>query len=137
MNTPPRGVYPGRLDDEGRLQLPTAFVAYFQRLLSRKFFVTSLDGYTMRIYPWAEWQSEMDSGGLPASEFTVFNARDLGAESEMDSAGRILIPDGLRQQLQMENVTVRMYFLRSHIQVIDEALYEELRDPAGFMRWTN
>ncbi len=39
----PRGRFPGRLDDKGRLKIPTAFAQFFNSLPERKLFLTSLD----------------------------------------------------------------------------------------------
>jgi MraZ protein len=52
----PRGRYPGRLDDKGRLKLPAAFKDFFDGLPEKKLFVTSLDRRIAQIYPIAVWR---------------------------------------------------------------------------------
>lgn len=53
---PPRGTYPARLDDRGRLKLPASFQQYFSALPEQKLFVTSLDRRIAEIYPIAAWR---------------------------------------------------------------------------------
>ena len=42
-NAAPRGMYPGRLDDSGRVKLPAKFQQYLAALPEKTLFVTSLD----------------------------------------------------------------------------------------------
>src|SRR6266545_7339196 len=103
-------MYSGRLDDKGRLKVPAAFQAYFGALTDKKLFVTSLDRSTAQIYTMAVWrQNEKFFEGFTenpgALHRVLFNANDLGAESEMDGQGRILFSPELRRQIGIENAT--------------------------------
>ena len=49
-------MFPARLDDKGRMKLPTAFQTYFNSLPEKKLFVTSLDRRIAQIYPIAAWR---------------------------------------------------------------------------------
>src|SRR5208337_1954831 len=85
----PRGTYPGRLDDKGRLKVPTVFQEYFASLPERKLFVTSLDRRVAQIYPIRVWRTNekvFDSylEDLEAARHISLNAADLGADAEMD-----------------------------------------------------
>ena len=50
-----RGNAPARIDDKGRLKVPTAFRAVIQEEHGRELFVTSLTGESVRIYPMPVW----------------------------------------------------------------------------------
>ena len=132
----PRGMYPGRLDDKGRAKLPVAFQQYFAALREKKLFVTSLDRRIAKIYPMAVWRENEKFFESYREEPQVlrkvlFNANDLGAESEMDNQGRILFPPELRRELGIEDQQVRLYALRGHVEVLSERIYEERRREAA------
>ena len=103
---PPRGMYPARLDDKGRLKLPTAFQQFFNSLPERKLFVTSLDRRIAQIYPMAVWREnekffETYRANPGAAQNIAFNAADLGADAEMDGQGRITFNPELRRELNV------------------------------------
>ena len=52
----PRGRFPGKLDDKGRLKLPADFQKFFNGLAETKLFLTSLDRSIAQLYPIAEWR---------------------------------------------------------------------------------
>ncbi len=132
----PRGMYPSRLDDKGRLKLPTAFQPYFSALREKKLYVTSLDRRTAQIYPMDVWRGNekfFDSyrEDVRLARKVAFNASDLGAESEMDGQGRILFSPELRRELGIENQPVRLYAYRGRIEILTEAIYEERKREAA------
>jgi MraZ protein len=129
-------MYPARLDDKGRAKLPAAFQQYFAALREKKLFVTSLDRRIAKVYPMAVWRENerfFDSYREDPRILRniVFNAADLGAESEMDNQGRILFPPELRRELGIENQPVRLYAQRGHVEVLTEAIYEERKREAA------
>lgn len=135
MVEPPRGMYPARLDDKGRLKLPADFQQFFAALREKKLFVTSLDGRTAQIYPIQVWRQnekffETFRDDPRTARKLAFRAADLGAESEMDNQGRILFPPELRRKLGMENQPVRIHAFRGRIEVLSEAVYEQQRQEA-------
>src|SRR5450631_3736851 len=101
-------MYPGRLDDKGRLKLPAAFQQYFSELAEKKLFVTSLDRRTAQVYTMESWRGnekffEKYRDDIRLSRSVFFNAADLGSETEMDGQGRILFSPELRRELGIEN----------------------------------
>ena len=52
-----RGNYTARMDSKGRLKVPTAFRRYLEEKYGQQFYVTSLDGECVRIFPLPEWES--------------------------------------------------------------------------------
>ena len=101
-----RGNHPTRVDEKGRLKLPvdhkrTVDTVYGQNL----FFITSRDGQRVEIWPMKEWeQIEAQLADLPASaaKTKLLDAINYwGQVVEFDSAGRILIPQLLRENAEM------------------------------------
>ena len=134
-NEPPRGMYPSRLDDKGRMKLPAAFQQYFTGLPEKKLFVTSLDRRIAQIYPIEVWRQnekffENYRGNPGLTKRIAFNAADLGVEAEMDAQGRITFPPELRRELGMEDQTVRLFAYRGRIEVLSEKIYEERKREA-------
>jgi MraZ protein len=129
---PPRGMFPGRLDANGRLKLPAAFQQYFSALPEKKLFVTSLEGRIAKIYPIAAWrENEQFFRGYQAHpdarKRVAFIANDLGADAEPDAQGRLTFPAKLRKALDLDNTELHLYSERGHVVVMSAALYEEFR----------
>lgn len=136
MVEPPRGMYPGRLDDKGRVKLPATFQQYFNALREKTLFVTSMDRRIAQIYPIAVWRQnekvfESYREDPRAARNVAFNAADLGAEVEMDSQGRVLFSPELRRELGIENAPVRLFAYRGRIEVLSEKIYEERKQQAA------
>ena len=136
MVEPPRGMYPGRLDDKGRVKLPATFQQYFNALREKTLFVTSMDRRIAQIYPIAVWRQiekvfESYREDPRAARNVAFNAADLGAEVEMDSQGRVLFSPELRRELGIENAPVRLFAYRGRIEVLSEKIYEERKQQAS------
>ena len=123
-------MYPGRLDDKGRVKLPAALAQYFAAFREKTFFVTSLDRRTAQIYPLSVWREnekffEAYRENPLAARAVAFNAADLGCEAELDSQGRILFSPELRRELGIENASVRLFHYRGRVEVLSEKTYEE------------
>ena len=132
---PPRGMFPARLDDKGRLKLPAPFAQYFNSLPEKKLFVTSLDRRIAQIYPIAAWREnerffESYRDNPQAVQNVLFNANDLGADAEPDAQGRVTFNPDLRRDLDLEETPLRLYSYRGRVQVLTEALYQERRQLA-------
>ena len=127
---PPEGRYASRMDDRGRVKLPTVFQKYLEKFEDKRLFVTSLDRRIAVVYPIALWKQtkkfmESYSADPRAAKNLAFNAADLGAETEMDSQARVLFSPELRRELNMEEQPVHMYAFRGHINVFTQSVYEE------------
>jgi DNA-binding transcriptional regulator/RsmH inhibitor MraZ len=123
-------MYPGRLDDKGRLKLPIDFQNVLSNRREKKLFVTSLDRRIAQIYPIEVWReneiffkSYRDNPRL--ARLTLFNANDLGAEVEADSQGRITFPPQLRRALEIEDSPVRLSANKGRIEVLSDKIYQE------------
>ena len=133
---PPLGMYPGRLDDRGRVKLPAKFEQYFGALGEKRLFVTSLDRRIAQIYTLPAWRETEKFLATyrqdpKAARNVAFNAADLGAETDIDSQGRILFSPELRRELGIENQPVRLYANRSRIEVLSDKIYQERKSEAS------
>jgi MraZ protein len=128
---PPRGMSPARLDERGRMKLPSSMKEYLDKFPDKRLWVTSLDRIIGRIYPlliWRETEKFLDSltEEPELAERLAFNAADLGEELELDSQGRIVVPASLRKALGIEDQTVRLRVFRGYIEILSERMYEEM-----------
>ena len=123
------------MDDRGRVKLPVVFKEYLEKFEDRRLFVTSLDRRIAQVYPIVLWKQtkkflENFSQDPEAAENLAFNAADLGAETEMDGQARVLFSPELRRELGLEDQPVHMYVFRGHIEVLNQAEYEERKRAA-------
>ena len=121
-------MYPCRVDEKGRLKLPATFQAYLNGIPEKKLFVTSLDRRIAKIYPMPFWRENEKvlktfRANPKAAQILAFNANDLGADAEMDSQGRVLLPQELRTELNVENSTVRVMVNNGPIEIYSDAMY--------------
>jgi MraZ protein len=132
----PRGIYPARVDEKGRLKLPVDFQNFLTALGETKVFVTSLDERIGRIYPisvWKEMEQLFRNAGddAEAAEDLWFTANDLGGDAEMDAQGRVLMPAELRKALNIENQQVHLEHYKGHIKLYSGAVYQERKQRAA------
>jgi DNA-binding transcriptional regulator/RsmH inhibitor MraZ len=132
--TPPAGMYQCKLDDRARLKLPADWVKFFEESGENILFVTSLDRRVAQIYPMSVWRENeklLDAYEDPeAAEGLLFNANDLGGTIEIDSQGRIVFPQKLREALGMDG-QLQLYKSRGHIEVLTEAEYNARKEKAA------
>lgn len=101
-----RGNAPAKIDDRGRLKVPSAFRAVIQEEHGRELFVTSLSGDSVRIYPMAVWVDvERRLAQMPSTHPARMKFLDrinfYGQVAEIDPQGRVLIQQRLRDSAQM------------------------------------
>lgn len=101
-----RGNAPARIDDKGRLKVPTAFRSLLEGKYGRELFVTSLTGEYVRLYPMPVWlEIEQKLSQAPSTSPAKLRYLDrvnyFGQESELDTQGRVLIPVRLREAATM------------------------------------
>ena len=102
-----RGNYPATVDTKGRLKIPTAFKLYLDENYGPDLYVTSLDGRSVRIYPFSVWRGiEEKLAALPSMNKSKKKFLDRtnywGQAARMDGQGRILIPSLLRESAVMQ-----------------------------------
>ena len=101
-----RGNSPATIDEKGRLKIPSAFRAHIEESWGSDFYVTSLSGESVLVYPLPIWQEiEERLAKLPSLNPTKTKFLDrtnfYGQVTAADKSGRILIPPLLRESAQM------------------------------------
>src|SRR3979411_1605256 len=97
-----RGNYTARIDVKGRLKVPTPFRRLIDEKHGNEFYITSLTGECVRIYPLPEWESIEQRLSLlptmdPARRKFLDRTNYYGQQSSMDSQGRVLVHPLLRK----------------------------------------
>jgi DNA-binding transcriptional regulator/RsmH inhibitor MraZ len=131
---PPVGIFEAKCDEKGRLKLPVRFATYL-KTLDERFFITTLDLRTARIYPEKVWLGNsiyFTSPGEDAelTEDVSFIANLYGDFTTMDEHGRILLPTELRRTLEYEKQPVWLNPHRGHIKIFGKAVFEEMKQRA-------
>lgn len=106
-----RGSSLAKLDEKGRLKLPASFRALLEPKFGTEYFVTSLRGDSVRIYPMEVWLRVEErlarASSLNPSVMRFKNAVNyFGQSSSMDAQGRILIHPLLRERAEVRGEVV-------------------------------
>jgi MraZ protein len=100
-----RGRFEHALDPKGRLNLPAKYREILAGKYNDQIFLMSLgDGQNLRIYPLKEWENlEAKIAQLPSMNEHINNfmlqVSYFSSECELDKAGRVLIPQHLRDHV--------------------------------------
>ncbi|HEU5248916.1 MAG TPA: division/cell wall cluster transcriptional repressor MraZ [Thermoanaerobaculia bacterium] len=106
-----RGSAPARVDEKGRLKVPSLFRTQIEEAFGPELFVTSIHGKNVLLYPLAMWRAlEEKLAGLPA----VHRAKNkflervnyYGQDATLDGQGRVLIPQILRDAAKLPSEVV-------------------------------
>jgi MraZ protein len=119
-----RGSAPARIDDKGRLKVPTIFRGFVQDQQAPDVFVTSVTGESVRIYPFPVWlETERKLLAMPANHPSRLKFLDrvnyYGQPAELDGQGRVVIPQRLRERAAIVG-DVRVIGRIDHIEVWNE-----------------
>lgn len=138
---PPRGIKQAHVDRKGRLTLPVPFQEYLGSITKgdRRVFATSLDARIARIYPLSVWKEnekffEEFRDDPEAAEDISFTAYNLGGDCELDSQGRLLLPQELRRKLALENQPVWLHCYKGRINVYNSQIFDEMETRAADRR---
>ena len=126
---PPNGFLSAKIDEKGRLKLPSKLEEYFIGLGARTLFITSLDRTSVRVYTPPAWQETkllLTSGQVDRAKGRdlLFAANDVGGDSDMDAQGRVLIPQKLRTLLSLENQTVQIECHPGMVNIYTQTRYD-------------
>src|ERR1700760_4805809 len=119
-----RGSQIARVDDKGRLKVPADFKRILDEQDIKTFFITSYDGERAEIFPMSEWEKiEAEMEDLPSSpeRIRVMEAANYyGQVVEMDAAGRLLLPQNLREKAGLAGDLAVVGFRRKLTAINDE-----------------
>jgi MraZ protein len=119
-----RGSAQTRIDDKGRLKIPTLFRGGIKDQHGPDVFVTSVTGESVRIYPLSVWlEIEQRLSKMPANHPARLKFLDrvnyFGQGSELDSQGRIVVPPLLRESASIVG-DVRVFGRIDYLEVWNE-----------------
>jgi MraZ protein len=124
-----RGNALATVDEKGRLKLPAAFRAAIETKYGKEFFVTSLRGESVRVYPmqvWVRIEERLALGSSlnpPVMRFK--NAVNYyGQCASMDGQGRVLIHPLLREKAGTQG-EVAVLGQQEYLEVWNRAAFEE------------
>jgi len=106
-----RGSSLAKLDEKGRLKLPASFRVVLEPKFGSDYFVTSLRGDSVRIYPMDVWlrieERLARASSLNPSVMRFKNAVNYyGQSTPMDTQGRVLIHPLLRERADVRGEVV-------------------------------
>jgi transcriptional regulator MraZ len=119
-----RGSAPARIDEKGRLKVPTAFRGVIHDQPGPDVFVTSLTGECVRIYPlqvWIELEQKLTkmAANHPSRLKFLDRVNYYGQTGELDAQGRVVIPSHLRDSATIVG-DVRVIGRIDHLEVWNE-----------------
>jgi MraZ protein len=122
-----------KVDDKGRLKLSAENKAIIDQGCGPKFYITTMDVKRVQIYPLQEWLKRMEAlNALPTSNLTRqrilnVNAR-YGQQIDMDGAGRLLLPQALREDAKLTG-DVQVVAQLTHLEVANAVEFLEGAQP--------
>jgi len=124
-----RGNAPATIDEKGRLKIPSNFRADIEESWGSDFYITSLSGESVLIYPLPVWQEiEERLAKLPSLNPTKKKLLDrtnyYGQETTADKSGRVLIPPMLRESARMVGEVAVLGYL-DRLEVWNQKLFFE------------
>ena len=125
-----RGNALATVDEKGRLKLPAAFRAAIEPKYGKDFFVTSLRGESVRIYPMQVWirieerLARASSLSPPVMRFKN-SVNYYGQCASMDGQGRILIHPLLREKAGTQG-EVAVLGQQEFLEVWNRSAFEEM-----------
>ena len=101
-----RGNFSAKIDDKGRLKIPSVFRTFIEDRYGARLFVTSVTGEYVRIYPMSIWETiEHKLAQVPSTHPSRIRFFDrinyFGQAAEFDRQGRVSIHLRLRESASM------------------------------------
>jgi MraZ protein len=124
-----RGNHPAKVDEKGRLKLPSAFKQLVDAANVTQFYVTSTDGKSAEIWPLPEWEKReqqlAESSTLDDSVQKYLNLTSYyGQQVEMDNQARILLPQILRGTAKLD-AEVAVFGKMNYLEVKNREIFEQ------------
>jgi MraZ protein len=130
-----RGNHPAKVDEKGRLKVPAAFKQLMDAANVTQFYITSTNGKSAEIWPLPEWEKvEARLAKASALNIAVKTFMNLvnyyGQQVEMDSQGRLLMPQILRAKASLD-AEVTVIGMRTYVEVHNREKFEQDLPPEG------
>jgi MraZ protein len=106
-----RGSASTKIDEKGRLKVPTTFRRQLEERYGRDVFITSVLGDSVLLYPLSVWEEIEDRlAALPSTNRTkqrfLERVSYYGQQGQLDRQGRVVIPPLLRDSADMAGEVV-------------------------------
>ncbi len=106
-----RGSASTKIDDKGRLKIPSDFRRLLEERYGADLFVTSVQGESALLYPLPVWEEiEQRLAAVPSTDRTkvrfLERANYFGQQVRLDVQGRILVPQILRESASISGDVV-------------------------------
>jgi MraZ protein len=111
-----------RIDPKGRLRIPANALASLRGCT--KFFITSEDGESARVYPLRIWNEVEKRLADTHRQTLLIRAKYFGQAVTMDKQGRVLIPVALRETMQ----------IKGEVDVLGFSKYLEVWNHTSFLK---
>ncbi len=127
-----RGNNPTRIDEKGRLKLPAEFKRQIDESYGTQFFITSRDGRRAEIYPMQEWEKfEAKLAAIPnfnpAKKKLMERINYYGHTTEMDTQGRLLVPQLVREELNVSG-DVNVFGMQTYFEIANRDAFKANMD---------
>ena len=128
-----RGSTLATVDEQGRLKIPTMFKDILVKSYGYEFFITSLTGEYVFVYPLTVWEAHEErlkkTASLnPNKKRYLDLVNYYGMELTMDKQGRILVPTTLRDSATIRG-ELRVLGKLDHLEIWnEERLTKKLQD---------
>ncbi len=128
-----RGSADAKIDDKGRLKIPSRFRELLLTNFGPQVFITSFGQPSMKIYPikvWMEWEDVLRRSGWGDDPRVAQFLRTVdlyGDEQEVDGQGRLLVHRRLRKHTRMEGGVVVLGHPTNVLEVWNEDVLEKLQ----------
>lgn len=130
-----RGSAPAKIDDKGRLKIPTDFRRTLEDRYGPEVFVTSVQGDFTLLYPLKVWDAiEERLVAMPSTHGVrrryMERVSYYGQQTRLDGQGRIVVPAILRQSAEMEG-EVLVFGSIDHLEIWNRQAFESklVREP--------
>ena len=123
-----RGSAPAKIDDRGRLKVPTDFRRVLVDRYGPEVFVTSVQGNSTLLYPLSVWDDiEGRLTRLPSTHTVKRRFLErvgyYGQQGRLDAQARIVIPQILRESARMVG-EVMVFGSLDHLEIWNRELFE-------------
>lgn len=127
-----RGNHPARVDEKGRLKLPAEFKRRIDEQYGSQFYITSKDGKVAEIHPLQEWEKFEEKLAQipnfnPAKKKLLDRLNYYGQMAEMDTQGRVLLPQILRESARVTGDVV-VFGMQTYLEVANHEAFRKNMD---------
>lgn len=132
-----RGSAPAKIDEKGRLKLPTRFFRFLEDRWGPELFVTSVAGDSALVYPLPVWEEiEAKLAALPETDRArgryLERVSYFGQQGRLDKQGRIVLPPILREKAGLTGEEVVVSAQINHLVVWNRERFERRLEEQPF-----